>query len=837
MTGKLTVPSFQVTGGSPASGEVLTADSSGNATWGTPAAGAQALAATAVKTSAYNAAAGDFVPVDASGGSVTVTLPTTPVDKTRVGIKMINVASTNTTTIAAGGSDVFNKAGGATTLTLSLLNQGMLLQYASSTGIWYVQSDDLALSQLDGRYNLAGPLDARNYAGTTTGGITTFNLAQMITDAISLNRSVYIPGGKWQPSSYNIALDNNSVDLFTFHIFGDGYESKLVLPPAMTSSDSLFIANSTNSNTFFAHPRLVFERFSAVSALSSNATFLTKHQRSLSLDTVYFSSIQNGIYSDGYSDEDRIVRLYAESMTPGGWAYQHAGEGDAVSIQSCFTYACAGFNITNAKAVQINGLLSGWHSFTESIVDMVNFHIEGDGTTDSDPLIAIQGCNFNFGSGALYGTPYRPCVQIDDSANLRRKSRVTFSREFAFRQRLDAPGSTDGSAQCVAINLPATSGTSNLNEASVINFNSNVCEIFGQTTTTSGSTYEEILPLITSSDSGAGSITNALAAHPPLLGMDVQLRYRNATWEIAAYDPDSAVRTTRHTSAAEFILATAASPAGYGGDGTLVAGTTYYYTHCIYDAELRNTANSAETSATPSSGSPLIELNFNLQFAPSKIRLWRGTTSGTYTSWVEILVSNETPQLVDQGSYIAGQAWSSTGVPATQATNATQDGIVVRGVGHAQIWSAAPPIAGGWNAGDFCWNNAPVIGSPIGWMCTTAGSPGTWTAGPLIPGLGTQTLSSNGAVTINAATGDYQTITLSANATSSTITNSRVGQILVIGWIQDVTGSRTYAWPTACKFAAGAAPSASTTASFTDQVTFVYDGTHWNEIGRAVGIH
>ena len=174
MTGKLTVPSFQVTGGSPASGEVLTADSSGNATWGTPAAGAQALAATAVKTSAYNAAAGDFVPVDASGGSVTVTLPTTPVDKTRVGIKMINVASTNTTTIAAGGSDVFNKAGGATTLTLSLLNQGMLLQYASSTGIWYVQSDDLALSQLDGRYINQTSLGAAS-------GVATLNSSSQLT--------------------------------------------------------------------------------------------------------------------------------------------------------------------------------------------------------------------------------------------------------------------------------------------------------------------------------------------------------------------------------------------------------------------------------------------------------------------------------------------------------------------------------------------------------------------------------------------------------------------------------------------------------------------------------
>jgi len=110
---------------------------------------AQSLVPTSAKTSAYNAVSGDFIPVDASGGAVTITLPTTPADKTRIGVKLINVAGLNTAIIAAGGSDVFNKAGGSASLSLSLLNQGMLLQYASSTGIWYVQADDLALTQLD----------------------------------------------------------------------------------------------------------------------------------------------------------------------------------------------------------------------------------------------------------------------------------------------------------------------------------------------------------------------------------------------------------------------------------------------------------------------------------------------------------------------------------------------------------------------------------------------------------------------------------------------------------------------------------------------------------------
>ena len=116
---------------------------------------AQGLVPTAVKTGAYTASPGDFVPVDASGGSVNIILPTTPADKSRVEIKMINTSGNNTVTIHAGGSDVFNKSGGGTSATLTLLNQALTVQYTSSGAIWYTQSDDLPLSQLDGRYSLA----------------------------------------------------------------------------------------------------------------------------------------------------------------------------------------------------------------------------------------------------------------------------------------------------------------------------------------------------------------------------------------------------------------------------------------------------------------------------------------------------------------------------------------------------------------------------------------------------------------------------------------------------------------------------------------------------------
>src|SRR6185436_19144116 len=109
---------------------------------------ADALAPTAVKTGAYTAAANEYVPVDTTAGVVAITLPTAPADKTRVGVKHVIQGGTNAVTIARGGSDVFNRAGGSTSLSLPLLDQGFTLQYKASAGIWYAQSEDTPLSGL-----------------------------------------------------------------------------------------------------------------------------------------------------------------------------------------------------------------------------------------------------------------------------------------------------------------------------------------------------------------------------------------------------------------------------------------------------------------------------------------------------------------------------------------------------------------------------------------------------------------------------------------------------------------------------------------------------------------
>jgi len=114
--------------------------------------GAMAYAVQGVKTGAYSAVAGDLVPVDTTSGNVTITLPATPADRARIGVKQVVRGGTNTVSIAASGSDVFNVAGGSTTLTLTLVQQAVQLEYSATAAIWYAVSTDVPLSGTDARY-------------------------------------------------------------------------------------------------------------------------------------------------------------------------------------------------------------------------------------------------------------------------------------------------------------------------------------------------------------------------------------------------------------------------------------------------------------------------------------------------------------------------------------------------------------------------------------------------------------------------------------------------------------------------------------------------------------
>jgi hypothetical protein len=78
--------------------------------------------------------------------------------------------------------------------------------------------------------------------------------------------------------------------------------------------------------------------------------------------------------------------------------------------------------------------------------------------------------------------------------------------------------------------------------------------------------------------------------------------------------------------------------------------------------------------------------------------------------------------------------------------------------------------------------------------------------------------------TIDLSGGNVFTVNLGLNVTTLTLTNPVVGTYL-IKFVQDATGTRDVTFPLAWKWAGGVIPNLTNTASKTDIVTLIYDGT------------
>jgi hypothetical protein len=142
------------------SGQVLTVgglDPSG-IEWSTPSGGGSSLTPTAIKTSNYSAVVGDLV-LASSVTSWTIQLPTAPADKSQVAAQMVAQTSTNNITIQTGGSDVidYNGTSGVSAVSLTSVNQVIILQYDVALASWFTLSNTITSSSTSALEILLGP--------------------------------------------------------------------------------------------------------------------------------------------------------------------------------------------------------------------------------------------------------------------------------------------------------------------------------------------------------------------------------------------------------------------------------------------------------------------------------------------------------------------------------------------------------------------------------------------------------------------------------------------------------------------------------------------------------
>jgi hypothetical protein len=99
---------------------------------------------TATKTANYTAAVGETIPVDATSGPLTVTLPAASRARDRVVVKKVD-STVNAVTVSRAGSDVINTS--ATTIALTLQHQSTVLR-STGAGVWVVEAGDLPYTAL-----------------------------------------------------------------------------------------------------------------------------------------------------------------------------------------------------------------------------------------------------------------------------------------------------------------------------------------------------------------------------------------------------------------------------------------------------------------------------------------------------------------------------------------------------------------------------------------------------------------------------------------------------------------------------------------------------------------
>ena len=126
---------------------------------------------------------------------------------------------------------------------------------------------------------------------------------------------------------------------------------------------------------------------------------------------------------------------------------------------------------------------------------------------------------------------------------------------------------------------------------------------------------------------------------------------------------------------------------------------------------------------TPATGKNFYEGNYisgfyqGITLADQAVTIFRNTTVGTTNAGLR-KTGNVTSTIE-----AANNSWDNANpfiLSAYARTGSTHDQAVIK-------YTGAPTILS-WTRGDQAWNEEPTVGQPIGWICTVAGTPGTWVA-------------------------------------------------------------------------------------------------------------
>lgn len=155
-------------------------------------------------------------------------------------------------------------------------------------------------------------------------------------------------------------------------------------------------------------------------------------------------------------------------------------------------------------------------------------------------------------------------------------------------------------------------------------------------------------------------------------------------------------------------------------------GTYQYRAGFIYDS-VRMIGIVNTSTPTPSivlSGTTqAVKLTLGTYKGSGLMRIYRGASAGQYDKYVDV-PNPIASMLFDNGKNVQGYIWNARTVGGVDTINNYRS---IEYVGESVIcYGLAIPTVGAWSVGDRIVKSVPVVGQPKSWVCTVAGTPGTW---------------------------------------------------------------------------------------------------------------
>lgn len=555
-------------------------------------------------------------------------------------------------------------------------------------------------------------IDVRAYATSATALVAgTEDLGAVLQAAFTANPDggVFIlPKGTLVPTT-RAYIDSTS-HLATFIIRGQG-KGTVIRPSGFTSGYIIYVNETSGGAMALSwprHPRCIVEDLWVNGTDSTSVSFVWFNTTSVQFKNLTFDYLLYGIKGTGYTDNITLENITWANPRTGGWLYDGSYHGDGFVGKQLFSsgstpdidmvslYKCCGGLFSSC--------IGGHYKIKEcDAIKIETAHLE---FKDNNHAIEIINSHVTIENSQLRndGATYE-CIHVNDDAAIEHDTVLTV-RNNTFMKNLS--DSSTGYREIYITNLKTTSK---------IYLEDNELLLGDWNSTSDPKAWDDITSMGIRLRSAIGALDTVLTNTWPIHSQNVVIYSNAGTWK--CHPKDTALITTRAFSTP--VISAAVTVTRPTSD---LSTTTYYYRVGIANPFYSHSVASAETSIAVTNPDS-VRLTVTGVSPGTMVRVLRGTSADTYIREAYIPVTGDTLVLWDTGTHVNRYVWSVgsyTHITTASAYAGTYNAITSNRV----VYGSAAPTNGSWSVGDRMYDTGVTAGGYIGWVCTTAGSPGTW---------------------------------------------------------------------------------------------------------------